>query len=285
MTMVRWLGLAICLAIAAAGPAVAQSRDRTLADIRQQLTVLNVEIQKLKRELSTTGGVAVPTGGDSLIQRVDAIEQALQSLTEKTEELQFRIDKIVEDGSNRIGDLAFRLCELETDCDISELDKAAPLGGIPPRIAAAPPDPADTTGAPPQDGEAPVLMAVREKAAFDRAKADLEAGRVAQAADGFAAFLRDYPGGPLTSEAHFHRGIALKRQGMTAEAARAFLDSFSGAPEGRFAPEALHELGLALAELGQTREACVTLGEVSARFPDSAVAPRAAAARDDLVCN
>ena len=37
-------------------PAVAQDRAQTLADIRQELTVLYVEMQRLKRELSTTGG-------------------------------------------------------------------------------------------------------------------------------------------------------------------------------------------------------------------------------------
>lgn len=282
--MLRRLGLVACFAIAVAGPATAQSREGTLADIRQQLTVLNVEIQKLKRELSTTGGVSVPVGGESLIQRVDAIEQALQRLTEKTEELQFRIENIVSDGTNRIGDLAFRLCELEADCDIAELDKASPLGGVAPNpgIGAS----VEAMTPPPQDGGGePVLMAVGEQEAFDRAKAALDAGRLAEAADGFAAFVRDYPAGPLNAEAHYHRGIALKRQGATSDAARAFLESFSGAPEGPVAPQALHELGVALADLGQTREACVTLGEVAARFPDSAVAPQATAARDELGCN
>ena len=41
-----------------AGPAAAQSRQETLADIRQQLTVLYVAVQQLKRELSTTGAPA-----------------------------------------------------------------------------------------------------------------------------------------------------------------------------------------------------------------------------------
>ena len=37
-------------------PAMAQDAE-TLADVRQELTVLFVEVQKLKRELSTTGAV------------------------------------------------------------------------------------------------------------------------------------------------------------------------------------------------------------------------------------
>ena len=52
-------------------------QEQTLADIRQELTVLFVEIQKLNRKLSTTGGANVQIGGDTL-DRVDGIERALE---------------------------------------------------------------------------------------------------------------------------------------------------------------------------------------------------------------
>ena len=39
---------AVC-ASALAAPGFAQNRDQTLADVRQELTVLNVEIKQLKR--------------------------------------------------------------------------------------------------------------------------------------------------------------------------------------------------------------------------------------------
>ena len=76
---------------------MAQDNDQTLADIRQQLTVLNVEVQKLRRELSTTGGASVETGGNSVLERVSTMESELQRLTSKTEEME-----------NRINDPAFR---------------------------------------------------------------------------------------------------------------------------------------------------------------------------------
>ena len=47
--------LSLAMALAFTGGARAQSDDETLADIRQELSILYVEIQKLKRELSTTG--------------------------------------------------------------------------------------------------------------------------------------------------------------------------------------------------------------------------------------
>lgn len=278
MRRLRFCLAALGLALCAAQPATAQDREETLADIRQQLTVLYVEVQKLNRELSTTGGVSTPVGGGSALQRIDAIEQELQHLTSKVEELEFRIDRVVSDGTNRIGDLEFRLCELEADCDVGSLGDTPSLGGeAMPTVT--------PVAVPQQDGDAGALMAVGEQADYERAKAALDAGDFRGAADQFAAFTEAYPGGPLSGEANFYRGVALSQLGQTADAARAYLESFSGAPEGPVAPQALYELGVALNDLGQRREACVTLGEVGARFPQAAITQDAQAAIEAIGCN
>jgi tol-pal system protein YbgF len=266
--------MALCVALAAPAQVQAQSRAETLADIRQELSMLYVEVQRLKRELSTTGAADPGIRAGTTLQRVDAIEAALQDLTAKAEKLEFRIDRIVRDGTNRIGDLEFRLVELEGG-DVSKLGETTTLGGE--ELTPAPgPAPA------PLPGEAE--MALSEQDDFDAAKAAFEAGDHQQAADLFAAFTETYPGGPLSSEAHFLRGEALSALDETAPAARAYLECFSGAPDGPHAPEALFRLGEALGKLGQVQEACVTLGEVGARFPGSEAAVKAEEARSALGC-
>lgn len=262
------------LMLGGTAPASAQSRDETLADIRQQLSMVYVDVQRLKRELSTTGGATGVGAGGTVLQRLDAIEAELQRLTAKAEQLEFRIDRVVDDGTNRIGDLEFRLCELEPKCDISKLGETTTLGGdigMPPVVTPTPP--------------AVTELAVGEQADFDRAKAALDESRYDDAVRAFAAFVDTYPGGPLSSEAHYYRGEALIQQGQTTDAARAFLESFSGAPRGPRAPDALFQLGLQLQALGQTQEACVTLGEVGTRFPEAPIAADAEAARFAFRCN
>lgn len=266
----------------ATGPLAAQDRAQTLADIRQELTVLYVEFQRLKTELNTTGGASGADGGGSMLDRVNALEAQLTRLTAKTEELQFRIDSVVRDGTNKVGDLEFRLCELEADCDIGSLGDTPTLGGGElPAVAAplAPSAPADPAA--PGTGQ----LAVAEEADFDAAVAALEAGQTQEAADLFGAFLDNYPGGPMSGEANYLRGEALSALGQTADAARAYLASFSGTPTGPRAPDALLKLGLALSELGQATEACVTLGEVANRFPAAEAAAEAQAAQARLGCN
>lgn len=271
------LALVVGLCVLQAAPFAAQTREETLADVRQEMSVLYVETQRLKRELSTTGPAQTGLAGGSALQRIDAIEQELQRLTAKAEELEHRINRIVADGTNRIGDLEFRLCELETNCDVGKLGETTTLGG------------ADQAIAPPVSAPAPgaggAELAMGEQVDFDRAKAAFESGDNQGAAELFAAFTQAYPGGPLSGEAHFMRGDALRNLGRTADAARAYLESFSGAPDGPHAPDALYKLGLALNDLGQTQEACVTLGEVGARFPMSSVTADANAALQRIGCN
>jgi tol-pal system protein YbgF len=259
--------------------------EQTLADIRQELTVLYVEIQRLKRELSTTGSASVTVGGDTVLDRMTSIENEMQRLTAKTEQLEFRVNRVVEDGTNRIGDLEFRLVELEGG-DVSALGETTTLGGDTGETTigsgAVPAVPATPAPAP---GVETTQLAVGEEDDFKRAQAALTEGRYAEAAEQFAAFSRNYPGGPLAAGADLGRGEALEALGDTREAARAYLSSFSVDPNGQVAPEALFRLGRALGELDQTQEACVTLSEVGIRFPGTPAVAQAEEARRALACS
>lgn len=238
--------------------------------------MLYVEVQRLKRELSTTGSPQVSLAGTSALDRLNAIEAELQRVTARTEELEARINRVVADGTNRIGDLEFRLVELEGG-DISQLGETTTLGGgegLPP--VAALPLPGSGAGA---------QLAMGEQVDFDRAKAMFDEGRFEEAVIAFMTFTETYTGGPLTGEAHFWRGEALTALGNTGGAARAYLASFSGDPNGTLAPDALLQLGLALEELGQVSEGCVMLNEVTLRFPSSPASLDAQAARADLGCS
>lgn len=285
----------------AAVPAAAQDRAQTLADIRQELTVLYVEMQKLKRELSTTGGVSSNLAGTNALDRLNSMEAEVQRLTSATETLTNRVDSVVADGTNRIGDLEFRLCELEANCDISKLGESTTLGGgaLPSVAPAAPAAQAggvqtatieggtiDTgsiaTGIVDANG---AELAVAERDDFDRAKAAYDQGDYQAAADRFQSFTDTYQGGPLTGLAHLMRGESLSRLGKNSSAARAYLESYSGTPDGPTAPTALLRLGLSLNGLGQAQEACITLGEVTARFPQSDASMEAQAARASMGCS
>lgn len=267
----RFLSTAFVLALALAGSAQAE----TLADIRAELGQLAAEFNTLKAEMTTTGTSAAIGGGDAL-QRMDAIEAELARLTARAEEIELRLNRVVQDGTNRIGDIEFRLCEQTPGCDPMALPSTPALGGATGTVApATPTEPAAGTG--PE-------LAVAEKDDFDRAKEVLGQGDFRRAAELLATYAQSYPGGPLIPEAHFLRGEALRQLGETSGAARAYLDCYSSDPQGQFAPDALLKLGEALGALGQTPEACVTLAEVATRYPGTMAATQAPVAMQGLGC-
>lgn len=293
----------LVLALAAAGtgallPQGARAQDgQTLADIRQEMSMLFVEVQRLRRELSTTGssGLAIP--GGTVLDRVNVMESELTRLTRKTEELEFRINSIVSDGTTRLGDLEFRLCELESGCDIGKLGETTTLGGGPAPatgaggggMIASPIQPAPSGGGSGSGSGSTTTpptaeLAVGERADFERASEALASGDFRGAADLFAAFNETYPGGPLAAEADLKRGQALAQLDDVRGAARAYLSAFTSDQTGPNAPEALFRLGEALGRLGQTQEACTTLQEVGLRFPQSPSVSSAQEARTRLGC-
>ncbi len=277
MRLIR-LGLVLALLPFAA---VAQDRTQTLADIRAELAGLAAEFNALKAELVSSGSAASGLAGGDALQRMDTIEAELSRLTARTEAVELQLNRVVADGTNRIGDIEYRLCEVTDGCDVTTLGATSVLGGgdagggaaIAPVVTDAPPVVAGGAE-----------LAVSEQADFDRAKEVLASGDFRGAEQLFATFAQSYPGGPLTQEALFLRGEALTSLGETSNAARAYLDAFSAAPEGTIAPDALLKLGQALGTLGQVQEACVTLGEVGVRYPASMAATQAGVAMQGLGC-
>ena len=167
--MIRALVLSSLIA-AAALPVAAQNAE-TLADLRAELMRLAQDLQSLRGELVAGGQSAMQAaGGTGALDRMNAMEAEIVRLTARTEELQNRVDRVVADGTNRIGDLEFRICELEDGCDVSNMPITGMLGGaaggggaaVAPAAPSVPEAPASNGGTP--------ELAISEQADFDRAK-------------------------------------------------------------------------------------------------------------------
>ncbi|MFO1201037.1 MAG: tol-pal system protein YbgF [Tabrizicola sp.] len=278
----RRLGLSLALCLM---PVLGHAQDKaeTLADIRNELAQLAAEFNALKAEMVASGAMTNGSAGGDALTRMDTIEAELARLNARTEEVELKLNRVVSDGTNRIGDIEYRLCEATEGCDPTSLGATPELGSD----GAAAPAPVATdagTAAPATDTTGGAEMAVAEKEDFDRAKEVLGQGDFPRAAELFAAYAQSYPGGPLVPEALYLRGEALSQTGDTAGASRAYLDAFSAKQDGPLAPDALLKLGEGLGTLGQVQEACVTLAEVGKRFPTSTAAPQSTVAMQGLGC-
>ena len=250
---------------------------QNLADIRAELNLLNGQIEQLRNELVRSGAAGgLPADPATALTRLDQLEAELRRLTDRVDVLINDVDRIVKDASNKVGDIEFRLTELEGG-DTSVKPAPEPLGG---GITRPKPRPLAPEVAP----ETPNVLASTEQSDFDAAVKAADEGDNAKAATLFATFLQTYPGGPLSTEAQYRRGEALAARQDWRGAARSFLDAFSGAPQDPRAPHALYQLAVSLGKLGQSSEACLTLTEVDSRYPGSEVAGDVAAQRQALAC-
>ncbi|KGJ06724.1 tol-pal system protein YbgF [Paracoccus halophilus] len=277
MAASRLRSLLLAAGLALAGlPALAQDA-QTLADIRAELSRLSADLQGLRAQMVASGPAGfAAAGGDSAIDRMNAIEARLAQLTGQTERLQNQIDRVVRDGTTRIGDIEFRLCEMEEGCDLGSL--TTPTLGDQGAGSSAPMPMSDQQGA---LGAAPtpsagVAATAAEQADFDRAREVLGQGDFHRAAELFAAVAQTHAGGPLTAQSLFLRGQALDAAGDLEGAGIAWLESFAANPDGAQAADALLGLSRAMQARGGPQEGCYYLQEITTRFPESAQAGEAA---------
>ena len=246
--MLRTFALCVAMAVPA-GAALAQ--DQTLADIRTKLSALYVDVTALRNELVASGQSGQGVAGATPLDRLNSIEAELTRLTSKTEELEFRITRITRDGTNRIGDLEFRLCELEAGCDIGALGETPSLGGV----DVEPTAPAIET--PVSTGPA---LAVAEQEDFTRAQEALASGDFHRAVDLLATFNESYPGSPVASDAHFLRGQAFENLGELTNAARAYLGRVFRQPRRQCCACGLDQTGYFAGGVGPTARRLCHIG-------------------------
>lgn len=160
-------GLILAAGVALSALPVAAQDAQSLADIRSELGQLSTDLQYLRSQLAASGQAGyAAAGGDSAIDRMNSMEARLAQLTGQTEQLQNRIDRIVKDGTTRMGDIEFRLCEMEEGCDLGSL--TTPTLGDPGGTTSSPLPSSDQRGELKTSPRAGAATAA-EQADFDRA--------------------------------------------------------------------------------------------------------------------
>src|SRR5712691_4511496 len=94
---------------------------------------------------------------------------------------------------------------------------------------------------------------------FAAGRAALDAGRLDEAADQFAAFLKQFPRSELADEAMYRRGQALSRADKLQEAQAQLQELLEQRPTSRFKEPAALELQLVQAKLSKNQEAAQAL--------------------------
>lgn len=266
------LRLSVCLVLALAAPG--RGEEPNLADLRAELADLRGQVQALRSELVASGAEGYQAaGGVAAIDRMDAMERRLARLTDRTEQLGNTISSIVADTRRRMADLEFRLCEMDTTCDLSALtmnDGGGRAADLAP--AAVPAEPRQAPGS------------AAERPDFAAARQVMAAGDFRRAAGMFGALATAHAGTALTAEALFQKGVALEGAGDRRAAGAAWLEGFAADPDGPRGAESLLNLSRVIAEEGDPTAACLYLAEIPARFPGTPFAAEAETRLSRLAC-
>lgn len=250
------LSACLVLALAFAAPASAQrvSTGDRLTALEQQLS-------------------AMRSGNLDLLNQIGELKAEVQSQRAQIEELQQQLEQQKQIGRTQYLDLDGRLNRLESG---ATPPAAAPQATVPapvatPTPAARVPTVQDT---PPRVYGDPATLgkSVDERSAYNSAFDALKAGRYAESARLFQAFLVAHPNGAFAPNAMYWLGESYYVTQNYALAQEQFQSLLDLHPTHDKAPGALLKVGLCQYGLRQLDAAEATLGKVVARYPGSEAA-------------
>ncbi|MFZ5635561.1 MAG: tol-pal system protein YbgF [Pseudomonadota bacterium] len=260
------LSACLLLALAFAAPVSAQrvSTGDRLTALEQQLT-------------------AMRSGNLDLLNQVGELKSEVQTLRAQIEELQQQLEQQKQSSRTQYLDLDGRLNQLENATPPpAPAPTPAPAAGTSPATTAAPARPAvpatpavaaPSDPAPRVYGDASTLgRGMDERTAYNTAFDALKAGRYAESARAFQAFLETHPSGVFAPNAMYWLGesyYVTQNYALAQEQFQALLDQH---PTHDKAAGALLKVGLCQYGLRQLDAAEATLARVLARYPGTEAA-------------
>ena len=280
-------GIAVAASLWLAVPAHAQNSDTR--ELLNRIDRLQRELTTLQQDYYRNRGGAAPSGGSGAVVagaastaaayevRLAELEQALQSLTGRVEELSHNTDLIKDRLDKLVSDVDTRLTALEQQRGGPGPTAAArePSTGAPPPASVpaqsglgAPPAPLGTLPQEAASSIKPPLPEGTPKQQYDYATALItKEQNFPEAERALKAFIAAHPTDALTPNAYYWLGETYYVRKDYQQGAFTFAEAFQKFPKAAKAPDSLFKLGLSLAQLKQTKEACTAYGRLLDNFP------------------
>jgi tol-pal system protein YbgF len=256
--------LALCCL--AASPAFAANKD--IERLALQIATLQGQLTELQRSGEETRAE---------LRRLAELVAEQNALLRKAAADRRQQDEATSVGLRELGE---RVSELAETLESIKLQTAASLPpAADPRVALAPGDPGvpagttsptGPTGAPAPAAPTAPVQAPREL--YSQAYADFARGNYDLAMQGFAEYLRAYPGTDFADNAQYWIGECQYGKKLYAEAIDAWNLLLKDFPSSDKLPDARVKKGMALERLGRRSQALVEYRYVVDRFPTSQAA-------------
>ncbi|WP_245261564.1 tol-pal system protein YbgF [Ancylobacter sp. FA202] len=204
---------------------------------------------------------------DSLLTRIDRLENQLRQMTGQMEQLQFRNQQLEQQVRLLQGGTGAGPAAAAGRPDVFDPAAQAGAAGAPRPLGATAP-----SGAPMDLGTLSGAAAGAQPAASPKEMFDLGFGALqrqdyAGAGQTFEQFVKLYPTDRATPDAYYWLGESQYLRKSYKEAAQNFLKVSTDFPNAVKAPDALLRLGQSLAAIGEKDAACATLNAVGNKYP------------------
>jgi len=256
-------------------------------EARRRIEATNLRLSQLERSIEDRLAALeqqVKGGGlADVANQLQVLQADVAKLRGQIEVVTYELEQSQKRQRDLYVDLDTRLRKIESAPAAADKGEAnppnagAPQDSAPPQ-AAAPPPPAANPPPGPVAALAPPRNAsggVAEQRAYDAALDQFKRGDYGGAVNGFNAFLKTYPRGPLASSAQYWLGNAqYARRDYRASIAtqRQLLKDY---PDSGKAPDALLNIASAQSDLGDAAAARKTLEQLIRDYPKSEAATRA----------
>jgi TolA-binding protein len=233
-------------------------QDQILA-VQNQLQQLQAQMQQVQANGSGGAAPAPANGGGNggnsgglvtqLLQRVNALEDEVRTLTGNLQQLQNQVDTQNAQVNKQIGDITF------------QMQNGAGGAGAAPGAAAA------GANTPPPPAAAPAMAAPTPEDLMQNGVLALHEGHYKQSEGIARELLAKHRGSPRAYDAQYLLAQSLQGEQRYQEAAIAFDDAYNMNHKGPRAPNALLGLAMTLDSIHQKAAACDTLRTLHAQFP------------------
>jgi tol-pal system protein YbgF len=269
--------------------------------VTDQLQIIAQDLKTLEKAVYKTSDItaasnSIPSNGlnEEILTRhllkLNEIEEQFQSLTNRFEEVSFKLDKL----SNRVtkiqSDSQLRFSDLETGkiTKTNKFNKAKkkqvslPGTDKPQDLGAAPGyslDPKETTQATQSvEATASVFTEVKKpftsllpnkppKAQYDFALSFMKVGDYETAELALREFIDKNKNDKLAGSAQYWYGETFRIRQLYSDAATAYLDGYQNYPKSKKAPENLLKLGTTMVQLGEKDQGCKMIKGIKKQYP------------------
>ncbi len=271
--------------------------DDKIDSVIDQIQIISQDLKTLEKAVYKKSDIVRSTNSSSLnedvlakhLLKLNDIEEQFRSLTNKFEEINFRIDKLSKRVTKIQSDTQLRISDLESgNLEKSGKKKLAkkkekPLAGtskaqdfgatpgystsnLPKEQAVTSVDSVGTVIT--EEAERDSLLPDRPpKEQYEFAINFMKIGDYETAEFALKEFIEKNKGHDLAGSAQYWYGETFRIRQLYSDAASAYLDGYQNYPKSKKAPDNLLKLGITMVQLGEKDQGCVMIAGIKKQYP------------------